>query len=81
MAIKHFRIHHVFPIPRTASSSGNSTERRPGASSRSHGVRIRNSRKISSLWNKSFPLIVPFALVVHGVLYFPPQTFTGKMSL
>lgn len=68
-------VSHFAPSP--ASSSSNNDEERRGASARGRGVEIRDSTKISSLWNKYLPTLLPFVLVV---LIFFFQTFTGKMS-
>lgn len=74
-------VSHFAPSP--ASSSSNNDEERRGASARGRGVEIRDSTKISSLWNKYLPTLLPFVLVVliyFFFIFFFFQTFTGKMS-
>lgn len=59
-------VSHFAPSP--ASSSSNNDEERRGASARGRGVEIRDSTKISPLWNKYLPTLLPFVLVV--LIYF-----------
>uniref|UniRef100_A0A8C0FRW1 Ammonium transporter AmtB-like domain-containing protein n=1 Tax=Bubo bubo TaxID=30461 RepID=A0A8C0FRW1_BUBBB len=61
-------VSHFAPSP--ASSSSNNDEERRGASARGRGVEIRDSTKISSLWNKYLPTLLPFVLVDGRATFF-----------